>query len=455
MIRKPAVIFCPLIVLLVVGDPALAEREFRPIDSSQQYRLTKGETTGLEAMLRKMGLSLADEHKVDPADGIPVPVPFVPVPGPQPAPGPAPQPAPGPAPQPAPEPTPPPAPAEKEDDFFDDDFFDDDRGFDDIVADMDKEFEEAVAKWDKEFEETLKRWEQGNKEYQQHKDAYLASTIAFESDGAAVQFGNSAAAHIAAMRPGDFHVIPNALSLEVRAQKYRGTCTAFAGVRALEILVGQHGIASDLSEHNFYFRSKPECQNYPCNESKEGGTLDKGLRIISREGVMAESNCRYIPKLDANNITYSNAGQTVSPPNTCAGQSVARSGSLTRLGTIDQILNSLRNNRPVVAGVMLRKDDSFFNSSGLVERYHPKNVAARGRTAGGHAITLVGYIKLPPSMSREGSYCVITTNSWDWHWGSGGHACITEAWLKQNIHVAAYAVNSAVLTDQGLTAFSR
>jgi C1A family cysteine protease len=348
-----------------------------------------------------------------------------------------------------------PGPEEADEDFFDDDFFDDDKGFDDIVADMDSEFEEAVARWDKEFEETLKRWEQGNKEYLQRKDAYQASTIAFESDGAAVQFGNSASANIAAMRPGDFHVIPNALSLEVRDQKYRGTCTAFAGVRALEILLAQHGIGSDLSEHNFYFRSKPECQNYPCNENKEGGTLDKGLRIISREGVMAESNCRYHPNMDVNNITYSNAGENVSPPDTCVGQPVARSGSLTQLNTIDQLLNSLKNNRPVVAGVMLRKDDSFNNSSGLVERYDPKNVAARSLAPGGHAITLVGYIKLPPTMSREGSYCVITTNSWDkWRWGSGGHACITEAWLKQNIN-GAYAVNSAILTNQGLTAFSR
>ena len=140
MFRNAAVIFCSLIVILVVDDPALAEQEFRPIDASQRYRLTKGETTGLEAMLRRMGLSLADEHKVDPADGIPVPVPFVPVPGPEPAPGPAPQPEPGPAPMPGPE--------EADEDFFDDDFFDDDKGFDDIVADMDSEFEEAVARWD-------------------------------------------------------------------------------------------------------------------------------------------------------------------------------------------------------------------------------------------------------------------------------------------------------------------
>ena len=129
MFRNAAVIFCSLIVILVVDDPALAEQEFRPIDASQRYRLTKGETTGLEAMLRKMGLSLADEHKVDPAGGLPVPVPFVPVPGHEPAPGREPQSERGPAPMPGPE--------EADALFFDDDFFDDVKGLDEIVAEMD------------------------------------------------------------------------------------------------------------------------------------------------------------------------------------------------------------------------------------------------------------------------------------------------------------------------------
>jgi hypothetical protein len=75
--------------------------------------------------------------------------------------------------------------------------------------------------------------------------------------------------------------------------------------------------------------------------------------------------------------------------------------------------------------------------------------AASGRDAGGHANLLIGYIKLPPSLSREGQYCVIAANSWELGWGRGGHACLTETWLSKNLG-SAVALGSVMLTDAGV-----
>ncbi|MAE58814.1 MAG: hypothetical protein CME69_08040, partial [Halobacteriovorax sp.] len=46
----------------------------------------------------------------------------------------------------------------------------------------------------------------------------------------------------------------------------------------------------------------------------------------------------------------------------------------------------------------------------------------------GHAVLLIGYIKLPKVLN-EGSVCFITANSWGSGWGHGGYACLSEKWV--------------------------
>ena len=49
----------------------------------------------------------------------------------------------------------------------------------------------------------------------------------------------------------------------------------------------------------------------------------------------------------------------------------------------------------------------------------------------GHALLLIGYMKLPKSMhDSEGDICFITANSWGEGWGRGGFGCLTENWIK-------------------------
>lgn len=347
--------------------------------------------------------------------------------------------------EPGPEPAPAPAVDEEEDDsFFDDDFFDDDAGFDETVARMDAEFDETVSAWDREYEETVARWDEAREEYLEKVEEYRSATIPLRGAEDDLQAGGGYGS-LQDMRPGEFHLIPNAMDLAVKNQAYRGTCTAFSGVRALETVMLQNGIQTDFSEQHFYYLSKPKCKQKPCGKSEEGSSVDGGLRATRDtrvEALLPEGSCPYEPRPDANNITYT-------PLARCrTDDGVVRAGEIRSLNSHDQLLSELSNNRPVIVGFAVSR--SYDQSRGLVLHYDKVNeTSASGRDAGRHANLLVGYVKLPPSMSREGRFCVITANSWELGWGRGGHACLTETWLRQNLS-SAVSLGSVVLTDAGL-----
>ena len=51
--------------------------------------------------------------------------------------------------------------------------------------------------------------------------------------------------------------------------------------------------------------------------------------------------------------------------------------------------------------------------------------------ANGHALLLIGHMKLPKKLNTEGKLCYLAVNSWTKGWGAGGYACITEKWLSK------------------------
>lgn len=61
-------------------------------------------------------------------------------------------------------------------------------------------------------------------------------------------------------------IVNQGFSSEIKDQLDRPTCAAFAGIKALEILLAQNNSNSDLSEQYFYWASKPLCQTSPCLE---------------------------------------------------------------------------------------------------------------------------------------------------------------------------------------------
>ena len=54
----------------------------------------------------------------------------------------------------------------------------------------------------------------------------------------------------------DAHIVSAAFDVPIRDQGPRATCAAFAGVRAVEILLAQHKLEKDLSEQYLYWASK-------------------------------------------------------------------------------------------------------------------------------------------------------------------------------------------------------
>lgn len=459
--RIAAVIASWVLLCMLSAGQARADRDVPPVDPTQAYRLSQDGSKIMAAMLEQMGLKLPPERKViDPPGPKPAPRP-APRPRPRPAPPqpepapPQPEPAPPepdpvppePAPEPRPEPAPPqPAPSGG-DDFFEDDFFGEDKSFEEIVEEMDENFEATVAAWDKDYEETVARWNKAREVYLEREDEYQATAIPLEGAAASLQAGGTMRVDLRTMRPGDFYVIPGALDLAARDQARRGTCTAFAGVRALETLLVQRGVRTDLSEEHFYFLSKPECRSTPCGSEKEGGSVDGGLKATRDQrasGLMTEAVCPYTPNGNAANITNA-------PLATCSGPGLVRAGNLGPVRNTADLLNALRSNQPIVIGFTLTR--SYSRNLGLVRLNDPVNKErASGRDAGGHANLLVGFIKLPPSMSSEGQFCAITANSWAEGWGRGGHACLTEAWIKDNF-LSAATVQSVRITNSGVAQF--
>jgi|GEM_PF-6049989 len=402
-------------------------REYQPVDPNNKIQLSKHGTFVLQGLLGEMGLALPDhDKKIDP---------------------------PKPTPQPKPKPN-------KKDDFFDGDdgFFDGEVGFDAVVDKMDQEYDKTVKAWDKEYEEMVAQWDKARKVYVKNKEKYLNAAIPAtkleQKTSKSNQFQNTKArisANIGSLKPGQFHVIPGALTVQIKNQGYRGTCAAFSGVRAIETILAQNNIRADLSEQHFYFLSKPKCQQYPCNKAQEGSSLSGGFIASSynkntSSALIPEGSCPYTPYPDYKNITYT-------PLRGCKSNGVVKSGKFYEYKTnLNTVLNELRNNIPVTAGFTLTK--SYHETKGLVKYNDPSNIRGKGMHDGGHANLLIGYIKLPENLAAsEGRYCMITANSWADGWGRGGYACLTEKWLSHNAKYFT-SLRSVYLTEKGKRYYS-
>jgi C1A family cysteine protease len=47
-------------------------------------------------------------------------------------------------------------------------------------------------------------------------------------------------------------------------------------------------------------------------------------------------------------------------------------------------------------------------------------------------------------MKNEGTGCFLVTNSWGVGWGQGGHACVSEKWLKYHKRINPYVIIKGV-----------
>jgi hypothetical protein len=392
-------------------------------------------------------------EKPDPVPPAPTPTPPTPTPTP---------------PKPEPEPTPP-IETEDKDDFLweDDNFLDDKRSFADMQAEFERQYNEIKQRWDKRIEERISIWREPSADFLDFHDAIVSQTeeasryLLTDDTTPILSSGRSATQRLDRMKPGDFHVIPQSLQIPIRNQAYRGTCVAFAYVRAMESIFATYGASVDLSENHFYFMAKDQCRvpgicacTAEQRKQKNNQCADDGLVLTKTADIfrgdnpslftVPESECRYrkFPyPLELTGAPLSECTPFNSP--------VAKPSRSIVLKQYSQIPDAVLSNQPLVIGVKVSK--KMIQKQTSAER---QSIGATITTLdgdaedeGGHAMLGLGVIKLKQKHWRsEGQYCLIVANSWGRKYGSGGYSCFTEKWLRRYM-TQAVALASIDVTD--------
>ncbi|MAF77909.1 MAG: hypothetical protein CME60_07075 [Halobacteriovoraceae bacterium] len=218
----------------------------------------------------------------------------------------------------------------------------------------------------------------------------------------------------------DYNILSPSFRLPIRSQGKRSTCSAFAAVRAMEILAYPQVGEKDLSEQFFYYASKPKCQKSPC--SKKGSWPLNGFRFR----IPSEDHCPYTQMDKQNNETHIPLA-----PSCKLGQ--AKVQSFSKLKSRQEIQTAIREGKPVIGG--FRLNDAFFENEGYVFLNGEPDefrILSPSRHAAGHALVLVGVMDLPQKLwAKQGKHCTVVANSWGEGWGLGGHACVSDGWFDQ------------------------
>jgi C1A family cysteine protease len=224
----------------------------------------------------------------------------------------------------------------------------------------------------------------------------------------------------------DFYVIDKSLDVEIKDQGQRPTCAAFTGIRAIEILMSQQGKDDKLSEQYFFWSSIPKCQTSPCK--KEGSWVFNGYQsslVAKLPNIPLEKDCPYDQKNMDDNVTQ------VPLKDSCqTGHSKIK--KFTSVQSSAEIINAIKKGHPVIGGFKLT--ENFYKNDGYVFEQSAKEGGAKlDEHAGGHAVLLVGIMKMPVELhQKEGKFCLISANSWGAGWGKGGHACLSEKWIERH-----------------------
>ena len=275
--------------------------------------------------------------------------------------------------------------------------------------------------WRKKHLATLKNWDLKKKDYLNEVDEYQKTLIDMPLVLPVSEEEQKKEVEVKLDR--EHFIVANALGLKIRDQKRRPTCSSFTGIRAIEILLAQNNRNWDLSEHYFYWASKPKCRQSPC--SLQGSWVGYGLTYSKESSVPdipIENNCPYRETSIFNNETQLPLAQGCHQ-----GKVGVKNFSLHK--NLDEVLLSLEKNRAVMASIKLTPN--FYNTKGLILDQDANKAGKMDQHAQGHAVLFVGYMKLPLAL-QEGSVCFITANSWGIGWGNGGYACLSEKWLLKN-----------------------
>lgn len=289
----------------------------------------------------------------------------------------------------------------------------------DEIKNLKKKMQNDFLKMKKKYLPTLKEWEKKRKGFSKNiknykeglEDIPLVLPVSKEDQKKEIQ----------ATIKKEFKLTGSSLGIKVRDQSARPTCAAFAGIRAVEVMLAQNDKARDLSEQYFYWASKPKCRTSKCNE--RGSWVGHGLNYSKKArgiDIPTESKCPYQKFSKRNN-------ETQIPLSSGCDKGSAKVKEFEYFKNLDGVITSLDQDKPVTLGIKLTPN--FYKNKGLV-LYSERNAGGKlDSHSQGHMVLIVGYMKLPQILD-EGKVCFIVANSWGLGWGQGGHACLSEKWVR-------------------------
>lgn len=287
-----------------------------------------------------------------------------------------------------------------------------------------------LEKWKKEERETLNQWKKESKDlldqWKREQEIFLGRLKVYKENTFVlpVKTEKIVEKKVPVEAIPDVHVINGAFKVPVRDQLSRPTCVAFAGIRAMEILLAQNNVDQDLSEQYLYWAGKPKCQVAPCTE--KGSWIREAYSFSQKKSeidVPIESNCSYQGQSIASN-------ETQIPLSSGCMNGSAKISSFEEVRTLADVITKLKLNIPVVVAAKLT--ENFYKNKGLITFADSESTGKKlDAHALGHAFLAVGVIELPAKLrGTEGDYCLIVANSWGKGWGAGGYACITQKWFE-------------------------
>lgn len=234
-----------------------------------------------------------------------------------------------------------------------------------------------------------------------------------------------------------YNFVPGNYLIPVQNQGFRPTCSAFAGVRAVELLLTKENTNNrppkKLSEQYFYWASKASCRNQKCSQG--GSWVREGFEFGA---IPTWQDCPY-------SISPVSGNETQIPlPASCQNGAV-KVTQYQNLGTLDEMIIALENGRSVIIGLKLTPN--FYVNKGFVTYKDSLSGDKKlmDNHALGHTVLFTGVVKLPKDLvQQEGKVCFMATNSWGQGWGQGGYACLSEQWVKN------YRFPNAAMTIQSV-----
>lgn len=290
------------------------------------------------------------------------------------------------------------------------------------LSEMDRlklETKETLNSWKKEVLETRKQWQKEEAIFLGRIKVYQENTFEIP-----VKKEKIVEKKIVKENIPEVHIVNGAFNVPIRDQKSRPTCSAFAGIRSLEIILSQNKNYKDLSEQYFYWASKPNCQTSPCKQKGSWVTSAyKYSQSLPDVDIPTEEICSYQNEPVTDN-------ETQIPLNSNCQSGMVKVERFEEVRTLADVIEKLKQNTPVIMAAKLSKN--FYRNEGLVTLKEQNINISLDSHSLGHAFLAVGVMELPLKLqAEEGAYCIVIANSWGKGWGAGGYSCLTEKWLEK------------------------